>query len=354
MSINFYRQQTKLQFKISFRAKIFSKMSQKYPFKWSPISPELNKRYYELCPDERSSQRDMIVSQPGNVIMCKNFSVTLAESIYNFELRTDDVWINTFPKCGTTWTQEMVWQIVNGCKFEEAKKDPLWLRSPFLEFQGITKLAEYGAENLLKLMAKSSMSLANEASSPRVLKSHLPMDMLNPKLLDTCKVIYVARNPKDCCVSFFHHMRLFNQSYKFEGSFDDFSELFMKENIEYGSFWYHLKSAYKHRDSKNLKIIWYEDMKVDLRKVIREVCEFLGRQLTVDQEDALFNFLQIDNMRDTARDIPVCADNFHEQMLSFFRKGEIGDWKNFVKNNEQWDNWIEENSRDTDIHFRFK
>ena len=44
--------------------------------------------------------------------------------------------------------------------------------------------------------------------SPRFVKSHLPFSLNNPRLLDVCKVVYVARNPKDACVSFFHHMRL--------------------------------------------------------------------------------------------------------------------------------------------------
>ena len=32
---------------------------------------------------------------------------------------------------------------------------------------------------------------------PRVIKSHLTFELLPPNLLDSCKVVYVCRNPKD-------------------------------------------------------------------------------------------------------------------------------------------------------------
>ena len=48
------------------------------------------------------------------------------------KIRPDDVFICTYPKVGTTWTQEMVWQILNGFDVETGKM-PLLARSPFLE-----------------------------------------------------------------------------------------------------------------------------------------------------------------------------------------------------------------------------
>jgi hypothetical protein len=44
---------------------------------------------------------------------------------------------------------------------------------------------------------------------------------------EPCKYIYVARNPKDCAVSLFHHMRAF-KGFEFTGEWDEFFELFMK------------------------------------------------------------------------------------------------------------------------------
>ena len=55
-------------------------------------------------------ENPMVRSEPGDVYMTKKFAL-LAEAVYNMEVRPDDVWIVTYPKCGTTWTQELVWQV---------------------------------------------------------------------------------------------------------------------------------------------------------------------------------------------------------------------------------------------------
>ena len=56
-----------------------------------------------------------------------------AAAIRRFQLRADDTWIVTFPKSGTTWTQEMLWMIVNDHDYQAAQRQILDTRSPFLE-----------------------------------------------------------------------------------------------------------------------------------------------------------------------------------------------------------------------------
>ena len=123
--------------------------------------------------------------------------------------------------------------------------------------------------------------------------------MLPPNLLDVAKVIFVARNPMDCCVSFYHHERLVPKQ-GFCGTFDQYAELFRNGRNPTGDYFYHLKargkqaakklrksnccfvlqSGWNRRDHPNLKFIWYEDMKFEIRSIIREMCDFLDHPLS--------------------------------------------------------------------------
>lgn len=41
-------------------------------------------------------------------VILRKYMDELAERIKEMEIFEDDVWVVTFPKCGTTWSQEMV------------------------------------------------------------------------------------------------------------------------------------------------------------------------------------------------------------------------------------------------------
>ena len=121
----------------------------------------------------------------------------------------------------------MIWLILNKVNFEEAKQIKADDRIPYLEMQAIMNLKaiKKGQMGEGKTMPQpmldrfmkmgQSLQMAQDLPSPRTIKSHLPLEFLPPKLLDTCKVIFVGRNPKDTCVSFYHFaQQLPNVEYK--------------------------------------------------------------------------------------------------------------------------------------------
>ncbi len=61
-------------------------------------------------------------------------------------------------------------------------------------------------------------------------------------LLCALSIFNVIRNPKDTCVSMFHHEKLMpNSGLDKNASFDDYSKLFMEGKLFYGDYWTFLK-----------------------------------------------------------------------------------------------------------------
>ncbi|KAF0290519.1 Sulfotransferase 1C4 [Amphibalanus amphitrite] len=119
----------------------------------------------------------------------------------NQPLRRGDVWVCSPPKCGSMWTQELVWLLENQLDFDGCRA-MLTDRWRFGESRFAADLEE-----------RARIAAARPATAPvpdpaaarsRFVKSHLPLSLSPPRLLDTCKVVYLARNPKDICVSFFN------------------------------------------------------------------------------------------------------------------------------------------------------
>lgn len=294
---------------------------------------------------------DYIRYPEKNVLMLRPY-LSIAERIANFEVRKDDIWIVTYPKSGTTWTQEMVWQIVNDVDIEEGKV-PLFGRTPFLEIGCILKdnpmppppkeadLPKHVMEIMEKFFA-DPITFTDKMTGRRVIKSHMPMEMLPQDLIEKCKVIYVARNIKDVAVSYFNHSV---NLHKFQGNFDDFCQLFEKDLHMYGSYFHHIKSGWAYKDHPNFRFVWFEDMKKDIRKEVVATCDFINHPLPTDKLDILLEHISFKSMKKNM------AINIQSEKGEFIRKGEVGDHKNHFdeERNQKWDQWIQREIINTGI-----
>ncbi|GBL76482.1 Sulfotransferase 1 family member D1 [Araneus ventricosus] len=110
---------------------------------------------------------------------------------------------------------------------------------------------------------------------PGAIKTHLPYH-LTPRS-EEAKYIYVTRNPKDCCVSYYHHMKSI-PGHGFNGTFDQFFELFISGRIDYGDYFDHLLAWYKHRKDPNVLFMTYEEMKENPETAVLKMASFLDEE----------------------------------------------------------------------------
>ncbi|XP_071551216.1 uncharacterized protein [Panulirus ornatus] len=189
---------------------------------------------------------------PGRWLYPTHFT-HFADRMYNFKFKPSDTVVMTWPKCGTTWMQEIVWTMRNNqdLSHPDAEK-AINIRVPFMEcdmFLAIypvpkpemkpTTIKEFERLCPGKDLADGVFLQVTEAlPEPRTIKTHLPISLFAPSLLDTAKVVYVARQPQDVVVSYHHHSRLF-KSMSYEGTFDQFLQFFLNDDRE----WFLLSSV---------------------------------------------------------------------------------------------------------------
>ncbi|XP_065216848.1 luciferin sulfotransferase-like [Planococcus citri] len=273
-------------------------------------------------------------SDGENYLKCNGFLFPplikkFADRIRKMEVRDDDIWVCSFPKSGTTWTQEMVWCLANGKKKdEEAVEKPIFERFPFLEISFF-----YGANE--PMGSENSVEDVEKLASPRFIKTHLPFNLLPENLRNfstNAKIIHVMRNPRDVSISFYHHLsKLFISYY---GSFPHFVEMFFKGIVPYGPFPAHLKGYLAHEESPNILFLKYEEMKKDLRTVMHKTANFIGKSIGESEVEKLLDHLSFSKMKQNpavnyrsvleALKKSSMADKNEDQ---FMRRGIVGNWK---------------------------
>ncbi|XP_066585148.1 sulfotransferase 1E1-like [Prorops nasuta] len=286
------------------------------------------------------------------------------EKFYKFEARKDDTWVISYPRSGTTWTQELVWLLSNNLDFETARKKYLSERFPFLEFSmfnhpEVTKefleMNKFDSKKkeLVLEIAKPGYEVLEVAPSPRFIKSHFPFSLLPGILESGCKIVYVARNAKDVAVSWYHlNKDIKTQGY--QGDFPTFWNYFQNHLTPWSPYWEHLKEAWNNRNHPNVLFIFYEEMQQDLIASIKKIAKFLKKEYTDKEIETLADYLHIQNFRSNPM---VNSSELKDCNIitagAFVRNGTSGSWQDtFTPELENKANlWIEENLKGTDFRF---
>lgn len=229
-----------------------------------------------------------------------------------FQFQDTDVLLVTFPKSGTTWMQQVLSLIFCEGHLWPIYHLPNWARMPWIEQVSFSKL------------------LPNLRSSwPRLFTSHLCAKLLAPALMKSkAKVVYMARNPKDTLVSFYHFHRIAT-FLPDPSSFEDFVDEFLEGTGFYSSWFDHVKGWLGLQKDLNLLFVTYEELHQEPRHTIRKISEFLGRRLRPEEEDVIlehcsFSFMSQSNMVNYSL---LSKEIIDHSKGKFLRKGVVGDWR---------------------------
>ncbi|XP_047021918.1 sulfotransferase 1C4-like isoform X1 [Helicoverpa zea] len=333
-----------------------------FPLEIEDVEPGLTKKLLEYFTGEMTG---FVRVGPKKYFFPQKYKQEAA-NIYNMPIRPTDVFVTSYPRSGTTWTQELVWMVANDLDYEKSSSIPLTERYPFLEFsicvhpENKKKFIEENSDSkdkleLLEMVCQPGTEQLANTPSPRFIKSHMPLSLLPPSLLDTAKMVYVARDPRDVVVSFYHLNRLM-RTQGYVGDFKTFWDFFRKGLHHWTPFFEHLKEAWEKRDHPNMLFLFYEELSRDLPASVRRVAKFFDKQFTDDQIDLLCKHLSIDNFKNNKSvnyDVMKVLGILVPGEQSFIRKGKAGGWRDYFDDEmtQQAEKWIEDNLRDTDLRF---
>lgn len=311
----------------------------------------------------------LVRTQPGGMLMKARYK-EMAPRFYNFAFRPDDIVVMTYPKCGTTWMQEILWGMTHLDELDEADRLPITKRTYFIDSDALYQLEDQMKDRFLMerfralcpsarpdrgILLQSCGAQPPHPSKPRIIKTHFPFSLYRPDLLDRCRVVYVCRNPKDACVSYHHHCRLIN-TYKFEGSFETFAGCFMAGDVFYGRFWDHVAAAWERRRHPRLHFVFYEDLQLRVLESLGDLAGFLGLRLSQEQLETVAEHASFPQMkaRDALTPLPLSSST-NPSVGSFFRKGTTGDWSNLASSelDALMESWVQEHEEALGIRFKY-
>lgn len=175
--------------------------------------------------------------------------------------RLEDVFVVTQMKCGTTWMQHVVYQVLLRGQGDLAERgEAMYAVSPWLE--------------AVRSVPLEDAPIVGTERPTRIIKTHFPADFC--PFRPHAKYIYVVRHPVSCfasCADF-----IAANLGAFAPPLEEVRDWFCsEEDMWWGSWPRHVEGWWKlSRTHRNVLFVRFEDMKRDLAAVVHQVADHLG------------------------------------------------------------------------------
>ena len=178
-----------------------------------------------------------------------------------YRTRPEDVFVVTQMKCGTTWMQHVVYEVLNRGGGDLVERGTaMYAVSPWIEGR--------------RSVSIDDAPLHGTERPSRIIKTHLPAQLL--PFSREARYVYVARHPVSCfasCIDFVDTNvgPMAPELPAFERWFTDASLMW------WGTWTDHVKGWWERsKQEPNVLFVFFEEMKKDLPGVVRRVADFLG------------------------------------------------------------------------------
>jgi hypothetical protein len=269
------------------------------------------------------------ITSEATVADCRDLKVT-----------DHDIFVCSYPKSGTTWTQNLVCRLLAahvGMSFPED-----WHLSHSAPFYEVDQYWDHNNNNKsggLSDRMPAHTPICNGETTYRVFNTHLRPHQLPPN----AKCVYVVRDGLDVLASFYYHLvNMAQADGGYDGTPEDFCKGFLDGTILYGKWQDHLEAWLgQEGDSRSQAVLMlhYDDMKENLPREANKLAQFFGvvnedLKSVVDTavSKCTFTAMKEDRWRYTPRTVSWKTDETTGKPYeNFVRTGRLGDGKNFFE-----------------------
>ncbi|XP_028786374.1 cytosolic sulfotransferase 12-like [Neltuma alba] len=254
----------------------------------------------------------------------------------HFQAHDSDILVVTSPKSGTTWLKALTFAVLNRkIHYPNPSSDPTQTSHPHpLLTTNPHDLVPFLESVLYFQTTKPDLS---SFPSPRLFASHLPYGLLPESVKRSkCEIVYLCRNPKDLFVSTWHFANNLRSETRGQIRIEDSFDKLCKGTIGFGPYWDHILGYYKEGLERPEEVMFlrYEELKGEPIRVLKKLAEFLGFGFSKDEEkgNVMENILKLCSFENLSNlDVNKRGKVwFGIENKTFFRHGEVGDFKNFL------------------------